>query len=191
MHVHVAEDRADVSDARARGYAGPLERLIALGALPAGSIVAHGIYLSADQVRRASDEGCWFVQNPRSNEGNQVGYAANLRASDRVALGTDGWPADMPVELEALRRLGAPHGDHEGLCLLRAQRGARLVADHFGVTPEALDDAIFLEGDAVRHVVVDGEVVVRDGALVNGDITAIRGEAQAAAASLWERMRGL
>jgi cytosine/adenosine deaminase-related metal-dependent hydrolase len=34
MHVHVAEDGADVEDARRRGYAGPLERLLALGALP-------------------------------------------------------------------------------------------------------------------------------------------------------------
>src|SRR5208283_6030329 len=67
VHVHVAEDRADVNDARRRGFAGPLERLIALEALPAGSILAHGVHLSADQARRARDAGCWFVHNPRSN----------------------------------------------------------------------------------------------------------------------------
>lgn len=31
LHVHLAEDAADVDDARRRGYAGPLERLLALG----------------------------------------------------------------------------------------------------------------------------------------------------------------
>ena len=189
MHVHVAEDHADVEDARARGYRGPLERLQQLGALPPGSIVAHGIYLDPEQVRHGDALGCWFVQNPRSNEGNQVGYAASLRASDRVALGTDGWPADMPVELEALRRLGAPHGDHDGLCLLRAQRGRRLAAQHLG--EGVLEDSVTLEGERVVEVSVDGRVVVQDGALVHGDIDAIRREAQEAAQRLWERMRSL
>ena len=189
MHVHVAEDHADVEDARERGFSGPLERLMALGALPSGSIIAHGIYLEADQVRRASDSGCWFVHNPRSNEGNKVGYAANLRASDRVALGTDGWPADMPVELDALRRLGAPHGDHEGLCLLRAQRGVRLASELLG--QGVLSDTIELLGDEVHQVTVDGQVVVQDGALTRGDIDEIRAEAQDAAAQLWERMKRL
>ena len=81
MHVHVAEDGADVEDARRRGYAGPLERLMALDALPPGSILAHGVHLSADQVRRAAAAGSWFVHNPRSNEGNRVGYAAALSAT--------------------------------------------------------------------------------------------------------------
>ncbi len=31
VHVHVAEDKADVEDARRRGYPGPLERLLAAG----------------------------------------------------------------------------------------------------------------------------------------------------------------
>ena len=35
VHVHVAEDLADVDDARRRGAAGPLERLLSLGALSA------------------------------------------------------------------------------------------------------------------------------------------------------------
>ena len=47
VHVHVAEDAADVADAVARGYPGPLERLERLGALPRGSILAHGVHLTA------------------------------------------------------------------------------------------------------------------------------------------------
>ncbi len=73
LHVHLAEDSSDVEDARRRGYPGPLERLLDLDALPPGSILAHGVHLSADQVRRAMDAGCWIVQNPRSNRHNRVG----------------------------------------------------------------------------------------------------------------------
>ena len=39
LQVHLAEDGADVRDARERGYEGPLQRLMALGALPPGSIL--------------------------------------------------------------------------------------------------------------------------------------------------------
>src|SRR5208283_1137153 len=98
VHVHVAEDRADVDDARRRGYIGPLERLAALGALPSGSILAHGVHLNPHQVSRAAAAGAWFVHNPRSNEGNRVGYASSLSAAVRVALGTDGWDPDMAAE---------------------------------------------------------------------------------------------
>ncbi len=111
VHVHVAEDQADVDDARRRGYPGPLERLLSLDALPPGSILAHGVRLSRDQVRLAADAGCWFVHNPRSNEGNRVGYAGALSAATRVALGADGWDADMAAEDAALMRLAEQNGD--------------------------------------------------------------------------------
>ena len=55
----------------------------------------------------AGAQGLWLVQNPRSNEGNRVGYASSLWASDKVALGTDGWEADIAREAAALTRLGA------------------------------------------------------------------------------------
>ena len=57
VHVHMAEDRADVEDARRRGYEGPLERLLANEALPPGSIMAHGVHLEPAQVRMAESAG--------------------------------------------------------------------------------------------------------------------------------------
>ena len=41
---------------------------------------------------------------------------------------------------------------------------------------------------AVRHTVVDGKVVVRDGKLVHGDIDEIRADAKKQADRLWEAM---
>lgn len=133
VHVHVAEDRADVEDARRRGYAGPLERLLELGALPPGSILAHGVHLDEREVQLAASSGLWIVQNPRSNEGNRVGYPARLHASDKIAIGTDGWPADMAAEHAALERLARAHAD-PGLERLadRVGGGARLARQLFG-----------------------------------------------------------
>jgi cytosine/adenosine deaminase-related metal-dependent hydrolase len=191
LHVHVAEDQADVDDAISRGAAGPLERLLSLGALVPGSILAHGVHLSSDQVRLAAAHGCWFVHNPRSNEGNRVGYAGALSGSSNVALGVDGWDPDMAAEAAALSRLASGHGDAGVGGRLAA--GHRLVAERFGsamdaLAPGALGDVVVRQGSEVRHVVVGGRVVVSDGILVTGDRDAIATVARGEAARLWARM---
>ena len=194
VHVHVAEDRADVDDARRRGAAGPLERLLSLGALPPGSILAHGVRLNAEQARAASAAECWFVHNPRSNEGNRVGYAAALSAATRVALGADGWDPDMAVEEAALLRLAEQHRDAGVGGRLAA--GHALAAERFGANPQALapgalGDVVVRRDEKVRHVVVGGRLVVSDGALASGDMEAIGAVARTEAARLWARMAKL
>jgi len=166
LHVHLAEDWADVADARARGHAGPLERLEKLGALPPGSILAHGVHLDAAQVRHAEALGCWLVHNPRSNRGNRVGYAATLRASRRVALGTDGHPSELQAECAALLDEGARHGDDAATAQQRAAAGHALLAERFGGTVPA-------------------------GTAQPIDVQSLRAQAAAEAARLWSRMAAL
>lgn len=203
LHVHMAEDGkdlADAHDARARGYDGPLERLLALDALPPGSILAHGLDLDAAQVRRARDAGCWIVQNPRSNHGNGVGYPRALARSDRVALGTDGYPARMEDEVAALHEHARAHGDDPAAVARRITAGHALVAERFGdrvALPSVGGEAVMadlrvVEPDGrVRHVLVGGRVVVRDGVLTGADLGTIRREAEAEAQRLWARMAAL
>ncbi|MEW5741141.1 MAG: amidohydrolase family protein [Myxococcota bacterium] len=194
VHVHVAEDGADVEDAKRRGYAGPLERLLDLGALPKGSLVAHGVHLTPAQVKRADEAGLWFLQNPRSNEGNKVGYPSALAASGHVALGTDGWPAEMDVEAQALFRLGRAHGDSDSALEARTRAGWQLASQVFGAklgVVEAGFDAdlvVGLPGERPRHVVVAGRPVVVDGRLVTADVEEVRARAREAAPRLWKRM---
>lgn len=196
MHVHLAEDGADVLDARERGYDGPLERLEALGALPTGSILAHGVHLSPAQVQRVEALGCWLVHNPRSNHGNRVGYATSLRASARVALGTDGYPARMKDELDALMTHAKAHGEEPLTVAPRLERSRTLFAGTAGLSlgPVAVGttaDLVVEDAEGPLHVLVGGRLVVRDRKLVRGDLARIRREAQASAAKLWEKMRAL
>lgn len=167
MHVHVAEDHADVKDAARRGWSGPLERLEALGALPAGSIMAHGVHLTPEQVQHAERIGCWLVQNPRSNRGNRVGYAGSLRASVHVALGTDGYPSELGAEREALMNEAAKHGDDMDAAARRPDAGHALLAERFGGTVPSAYSA------------------------PNIDLEALRTEAAAEASRLWTRMANL
>ncbi len=191
VHVHVAEDRADVDDAKSRGTAGPLERLLSLGALPPGSILAHGVHLSAEQVRLAGSRGCWFVHNPRSNEGNHVGYAAALSQTQNVALGSDGWNPNMAEEESALARLAAEN--HDSGIGGRLAAGHRLTAERFGTNPQALapgavGDVVVRVNGRIRHVVVAGKIVVTDGKLASGDADFISAAARSEAKRLWDRM---
>jgi cytosine/adenosine deaminase-related metal-dependent hydrolase len=197
LHVHVAEDAADVADARSRGYPGPLERLAALDALPPGSILAHGVHLDAAQVRLAAARGCWIVQNARSNRHNGVGYPAALSETPRAALGTDGFPADMLDEAAALRDAAREHGESPDAAPARLLGSLRLAAELFGLDPPEPDEGGDVEAwlrarrTAARlYHVADGRVIVRGGRLVTADVDAIREEARREAERLWSRMAG-
>ena len=195
LHVHLAEAASDVADAVGRGYGGPAERLFALDALPPQSICAHGVHLGEEQVRKLDAAQCWLVQNPRSNENNDVGYPKHHAASARVALGTDGFPANMADERAALERLGASHGDDRSALHQRPTNSRALLGEYFAASFDfadgALADIVVRDGSEARHVFVAGQPVVRDGTLVRHDIDEIRAAAEAEAKRLWQRMAEL
>ena len=68
-----------------------------------------------------------------------------------------------------------------------------LAAERFGsehaalATGAAADFSCFGESGA-RHLVVGGRLLVRDGALVTGDVEPLRADAREHAARLWKRM---
>jgi cytosine/adenosine deaminase-related metal-dependent hydrolase len=185
LHVHMAEGPEDLEDARSRGYSSPLVRMQQLDALVPGSILAHGVHLTADEVRLCAEHDVWLVQNPRSNKGNRVGYPGNLHASPRVALGTDGYAADMAVEQAALLDEARAHGDNLDRTARPLAAGHELAAQLFGKAglPEAE-----LQGGAVR---IAGRVLVQGSKLVSADLDAIRARAKVQAERLWLRMATL
>ena len=196
VHVHVAEDLADVEHARREGAADPLARLLEAEALPPGSILAHGVHLSVASVAEAGARGLWIVQNPRSNEGNRVGYAGALAGSTQVALGTDGWASDLREEFCALERLAAVHEPATPSTELeqRLAGGRRLAEQHFGAGALA-HDRVECEAEAVpgtrprvARVVVAGRTVVAGGKLLTADAAELEADARREATRLWERV---
>lgn len=195
VHVHVAEDLADVEDAQRRGFSGPLERLRKLDALTPGSLLAHGIHLTLANVQfDLFDIGAWIVQNPRSNEGNGVGYGHVLGLFGRVALGTDGFPSNMPDEVAALERIARAAGESilDRLAFCRRDASSRLAEEIFGLRSE---DFVAIErteqSTRAQTVVIAGREVVRHGQLVTGNVESIREEAERAAARLFQRMASM
>lgn len=216
LHVHVAEDRADVEDCAARYGTSLLERYDRHRLLISRTLLAHCVHLSADEVRAAHGKGAWIAHNPRSNMNNAVGYAPTS-ALRRAALGTDGIGGDILAEARAaylkMRETGRSDAMEATLELMAG--GHRLGAALFGLPFGKLDagapaDLVVLDyrpptplttanvgghllfgidrGD-VRSVLVAGRWVVRDRDLVQVDGRVVAAEARTAAAALWARMR--
>ncbi len=197
LHIHVSEAASDDADAVVRGYNNVYDRLVKLDAVPPGSLFAHGVHFTAKDVEDAASKGVWFLFNPQSNEGNRVGFASVLVSTDRVALGTDGYPADMPAERAAAEVLLAANGQDVTHAARRAAQSRALVGELFGASfadlePGAVADVVALgPAGEVVHVVVAGRVVVQDGALVSADFSKIEADARRAAPILWGAMKAL
>jgi len=98
IHIHVAEDGADVTRTREQFGKGIIERLEAHGLLRKNSSLVHGNHLTAAELDRIAAAQAWLVHNPESNANNAVGHLDVQRAMARgvrVALGTDGMASNM------------------------------------------------------------------------------------------------
>ena len=218
LHIHVAEARSDVDDARDKYGTGVVERLARLDALNPRTILAHGVHLSRRDIGIARRAGVWFAHNPRSNMNNQVGYAPVERFGERVVMGTDGIGADMFDEARFAffkgrdARIG--YGADEWLGVLANNQ--RLASETFGVelgtlqegsaadllvmdyqSPTPLTDAnlawhfVFgMSSAAIESVMVAGRFIIRDRRAAYPEAVLYE-KAQKAAEKLWQRLRRL
>jgi hypothetical protein len=197
LHIHVAEDRADVDDSRARHGATVVERLDRRGLLASRALLAHCVHLGPDEIQVAHAKGCWIAHNPRSNMNNGVGYAKPRQRPNRIVLGTDGIGADMLEEVRLayvrLREddvLATPALPWEWL-----EAGQRFF-------PEVAQDRVtwsydhvdspwhlaFTPGVRALRVEVDGEVLLDDGRPTRVDLDEVRAKAAEQAARLHARL---
>jgi putative selenium metabolism protein SsnA len=218
VHVHVAEDVADVSDARDRHGCSVPERLDRHGLIGARTLLAHCVHLRPEEVQDAHTKGAWIAHNPRSNMNNTVGYAP-VAAMRRAALGTDGMDEDMFGEARAaflkMREAGRPDAYAAAIEMLAG--GHRLAAALFGIPFGKVDvggpaDLVVLDyrpptplhsenlaghllfgldRSHVRSVLVAGRWVVSDRRLMGTDARAAFARARDVAPALWKRMADL
>lgn len=215
VHIHLAEAAAD-EPSTGEPLVARMERL---GALPEGSILAHCVHLSDDELGRVRGAGAWVTHQPRSNMNNSVGYAPVASFGPDTALGTDGIGADLFAELQTAWFQGQEGGvgwaPDRYLQLLTSS--ARLAGSKLGVTlgliePGAAADLVVLDtqpgppladtnlaaafvfrltAGAVRSVLVNGRWALRDREPVGVDALELDAEAQQAALGLWERIARL
>lgn len=173
--------------------AGPVERVSRAGMTAPGLVAAHCVQLGAEDPTILARAGVRVAHCPRSNEHLLCGRApleSLLSARVPVGLGTDspasGGDYDLRAEARACRRMHAgvlDMDDAAGLRLITIDGAVALGMEHLigslevgkradlialrpadgRLTPTA---AALHERTIVRAVVVDGEVLLRDGAPV-------------------------
>ena len=218
FHVHLAEDRYDVSHSHATYGKDLIPRLDGFGLLSDRTILVHGVHLSGEEIGLFNDRDSFLIHNARSNMNNGVGYTGRIREVKNLGLGTDGIGADMFEEIKAAyfkhKDAGGSWwpGDFLGALaagnrLLERIYGAKfgriepgykadlVVANYASPTPLVPENIaghmVFGMGSGiVETVMINGSLVMKDRTF-GFDVDSIYEEAQGHATSLWERMNGI
>jgi putative selenium metabolism protein SsnA len=112
VHIHVAEDKADLDDARKRGFRSVVDRLHRLGLTGPDSIFAHCVHVDGIDIQTLALTRTNVVHNPRSNMGNAVGCAdiqQMIKEKVLLGFGTDGFSASPLPDLAVANILHKHH----------------------------------------------------------------------------------
>ncbi len=215
LHLHVAEDRYDVSQSHLVYGKDIVKRLDSIGLLNEKTILVHGIYLSSEEIEILNSYDGFLVHNVRSNMNNGVGYNEQLKSYKNLALGTDGIGANMYEELKFAyfkhKDAAGPlwPGDYlqflaNGNKLLERNFGTKfgklekgytadiVVADYLSPSPLLAENIgghmVFgmTSGD-VETVIINGNVVMENREFPF-DVKEIYARAAVAAKRVWENM---
>ena len=216
VHIHVAEDMADVRDARRRSRTGLMRRLEHFGISSRRSVFAHCVHLREEDYRALAASGTWVIHNPRSNMNNGIGHAPVHLFPRRSALGTDGFPADMFEEARTGYFRSAEDGKGgRGRIAGLVAGGWRLAAELYGkpfgsLEPGSVADLVVLDyrpqtplhasnaeghflfglgSNSVESVMAGGTWVLWNRSVPGLDEETIARRASKAAARLWKKMR--
>ncbi|MCE9635717.1 MAG: amidohydrolase [Planctomycetes bacterium] len=131
IQIHCSETRKEVEDClREHGVTPP--RLMAdTGVLREGTILAHGVHLTDDDVRLVLDHGAGVALNPESNLklGSGIPDIDRLLATGmKLGLGTDGAASNNDLDLWDAVRLAAtlPKGLRENPTAVPAAQAVRM-----------------------------------------------------------------
>ncbi|HCO5791867.1 TPA: putative aminohydrolase SsnA [Escherichia coli] len=218
LHIHAAEDLYDVSYSHHWYGKDLLARLAQFDLIDSKTLVAHGLYLSKDDIALLNQRDAFLVHNARSNMNNHVGYNHHLSDIRNLALGTDGIGSDMFEEMKFAffkhRDAGGPLWPDSfakalanGNELMSRNFGAKFglleagykadltICDYNSPTPLLADNiaghiAFGMGSGSVHSVMVNGVMVYEDRQF-NFDCDSIYAQARKAAASMWRRMDAL
>jgi formiminoglutamate deiminase len=198
LHAHVSEQPAENSQVRAAYGASPVEVLAAAGVLSPRFTAVHATHLTSADIGLLAESGSMVCLCPSTERdlGDGIGPARRLADAGVVlAIGSDQHvvvdPFDECRQLEGHERLASGRRslfEPEHLLAAGTSGGYRSLGWEGGtIAPGALADLVVIDHSSartvgtdpavswlsataadVRHTVVGGKVVVRDGAHVAG-----------------------
>jgi 5-methylthioadenosine/S-adenosylhomocysteine deaminase len=182
LHLHALESPFEPEAARRRWGTSTLAALERLGVLGPRTSLAHGVWLSEDEIAIAARTGTTICHCPSSNLRLRNGIApvrAMLNGGVRVGLGMDSWPLGGDENLfdelrlaHVLSRLPSgprlEDGPDAASLLSMATTGAAAATTFDGIgtlNPGAPADAILLDYDAMTAPRVDADVSLANAVL--------------------------
>ena len=218
IHVHVAEDRYDVSHSHHMYGKDLIVRLNDYELITDKALLVHGVYLSEQDIEIINAKDAFLAHNARSNMNNNVGYSSKLPLYKNLVLGTDGMGSDMWEELKFAyfkhKDIGGPMWPDSYLQFL--YNGNKLLERYFAadfgrIVPGYKADLTVLEyqsptpfvpGNIGGHiafgmdsrdvvtVIINGKVVLENRQF-SFDVAPIYENARKAAQRLWDDMNRL
>ncbi len=211
IHIHVAEDPIDETEAHKKYGKSVVERLSDFGLLTSSkTILSHCLHISDAERELIKNSDVWVAQNTDSNLNNKVGYFNSRDISKNVMLGTDGMHSDMLKSAktsfftgqnfdsidygETYRRFRNIHryigannftGDSENnLVVLDYSPATEMNANNF------LGHFVFsMESKHVQHVISDGKLIVKDRKVTTVNEEDILAHSRKLSVKLWEKMK--
>jgi 5-methylthioadenosine/S-adenosylhomocysteine deaminase len=131
IQIHMSETEREVADCVAAHGVRPPQLLAKTGVLRPGTVCAHGVHMTSEDVALVRDAGAGVALNPESNlklasgVPDVAGFAA---AGLRLGLGTDGAASNNDLDLWDAVRLAAllPKGVARDPTLVRAEDAVRM-----------------------------------------------------------------
>ncbi|MBC8402743.1 MAG: amidohydrolase family protein [Candidatus Marinimicrobia bacterium] len=217
IHIHVAEDKADHTDAVRRGYRSVIDRLNKFDLINERSLIIHGIHMLPEDVELLEELGASLVHNPTSNANNRVGVlSAATIATLSAGLGTDGMQANMLKEAKEGTLIrsnsllgGAPNVDYLQLLFENNSRiVSKIFANSLGqiqpgdradlalydyqsrteITETNYGAHLLFGFDRPSDVICGGIFQIRDNKFTNLDETEIKSAARIQSRKLWHKM---
>ncbi len=103
FQIHALEDPTENAQSIERSGMGVIDALESIGALRPGTVLAHSVYLTDDEIARIAATGAGMAHNPQSNMKLGVARASPvaqaLAAGIPVGLGTDGPASNNDLDL--------------------------------------------------------------------------------------------
>ncbi len=117
LHTHVAETEEEEISSQKKYGMSPVELLDDIGFLFERTILAHGVWLSNNDIDILAKRGCTLVYNPSSNMKLAVGkafpYKKIKQAGINIILGTDGSASNNNLDIFEEMKIGSLLQKHE------------------------------------------------------------------------------
>ena len=131
IQIHMSETQREVADCIAATGLRPPQLLAKTGVLRPGTICAHGVHMTADDVALVRDSGAGVALCPESNLKLASGIpdiAGFVAAGLKLGLGTDGAASNNDLDLWEAVRLAAllPKGVARDPTVVPAQEAVRM-----------------------------------------------------------------